>query len=79
MMMVFELFNVVHIVLDRFESRIILDHSYKQGCKKSSTFLTPKFYDSNLPTFSGNTNPYFGSGMRVAWLGFIKGNRNMRQ
>ena len=51
----------------------------KQGCKKSSTFLTPKFYDSNLPTFSGNTNPYFGSDTRVAWLGFSKRQRNMRR
>ena len=33
----------------------------EQGCKKSSTFLTPEFYDLNLPTFSGNNNPYFGS------------------
>ena len=32
-----------------------------QGCKKSSAFLTPELYDSNLPTFSGNCNPYFNS------------------
>ena len=36
-----------------------------QGCKKSSTFLTPKFYYSNLPTFSGNINPYFATDTRA--------------
>ena len=51
----------------------------EQGCKKSSTFLTPEFYDSNLPTFNGNNKPYFGSDLRVAWLGFIKRQRNMKQ
>ena len=28
---------------------------------KSSTFLSHEFYDSNLPTFSCNINPYFVS------------------
>ena len=63
--------HLVSFLLNRESSHI-------QGCKKSSTFLTPEIYDSNLPTFSGNINPYFGSETCIAWLGYTTHNAGCR-